>query len=91
VNGPFYFNGGKNAKNNSWGVGAGVAWMVADPVSVNLEYTYIDIGKSSSSTAYCSTNFAGGCKVFTNITIQNFHNSFTASMVRLEANYKFDF
>jgi outer membrane immunogenic protein len=89
VNGPFYFNGGKNAKNNGWGIGGGLDWMAQDPFSFRLEYTYVNINKSSSSTAFCQTNFAGGCSVFNNVTIQNFHNSLTFSLVRLEANYKF--
>jgi outer membrane immunogenic protein len=84
------FSGSKNGKTSGYGLGAGLSWMAADPVSVNLEYTYINLGKSNSSVASCSGTPAA-CALFTNVTIQNFHNTLTASMVRLGVNYKFDF
>ncbi len=83
------FDGGKNAKNSGFGVGAGVEWMAQDPWSFKLEYTYISLGKSNSSTAYCSSNTANGCNIFNNVNIENLHNKLTASMVRLAVNYKF--
>ena len=89
TNGTFTFNGGKNAKNSGWGAGAGVDWNFQDTWSAGLEYTYIDIGKSNSSTAFCSSTTPGACNIFNNYNLGNIHNSLTFSMVRLEINYYF--
>jgi outer membrane immunogenic protein len=82
------FIGSKNTKNNGWMIGAGVEWEFMDQWSAGLEYNYINLGKSSSSVESC-TGSAAACAAFGNFTIENTHNSFTASMVRLKVNYRF--
>ena len=82
------FVGSKNSKNNGWMAGAGVEWEFQDQWSAALEYNYINLGKSSSSVQSCSGS-AAACAAFGNLTIENTHNSFTASAVRVKLNYRF--
>ena len=82
------FYGSKNAKNNGWTVGAGVEWEFMDQWSAGLEYNYINLGKSNSSVETCQGS-AAACAAFANLSIENTHNSFTASIVRLKVNYRF--
>ena len=83
------FYGSKNSKNNGWTVGAGVEWEFQDQWSAALEYNYINLGKSSSSLESCTPAGSAACTAFGNLTIENTHNSFTASAVRLKINYRF--
>jgi outer membrane immunogenic protein len=83
------FVGSKNAKNNGWMIGAGVEWEFMDQWSAGLEYNYVNLGKSSSSVESCTPAGSAACTAFGNLTIENTHNSFTASLVRLKVNYRF--
>jgi outer membrane immunogenic protein len=82
------FTGGKNTKNNGFGVGFGVEYMLQDPWSFRAEYTHVSLGKGSNSVTSC-TGTAATCAAFGNISIQNNHNSFTANIFRVGVNYKF--
>ena len=83
------FTGTKNGKNHGWMVGAGVDWQFMDQWSAGLEYNYVDLGKSSSSVESCTPAGSPACTAFGNLTIENTHNSFTASIVRVKVNYRF--
>lgn len=83
------FIGSKNAKNNGWMIEAGVEYQLMDQWSAKLAYNYLNLGKSSSSVSSCTPAGSAACTAFGNLTIQNTHNSFTASLVRVEVNYKF--
>jgi outer membrane immunogenic protein len=82
------FNGGKNSKSNGFGVGGGVEYALADSWSLKIEYTYINLGKGSNSNVSC-TGSAAACNAFANLSLDSFHNSFTASALRLGINYLF--
>jgi outer membrane immunogenic protein len=82
------FTGSKNAKNNGWMIEAGVEYQFLDQWSAKLSYNYLNLGKSSSSVETC-TGGAAACGAFNNLTIENTHNSFTASLVRVGVNYRF--
>jgi outer membrane immunogenic protein len=84
------FAGGKNTKNNGFGVGVGVEYALQDPWSVRAEYTHVSLGKGSNTVTSCSGT-AATCTEFGNIGIQNTHNSFTANIFRVGINYKFSF
>jgi outer membrane immunogenic protein len=82
------FNGGKNFKANGVGAGVGTDVMIADSLFLRLDYTYISLGKGSNSVTTC-TGTAATCTEFGNFQLQNFHNKFTASLVRVGLSYKF--
>jgi outer membrane protein OmpA-like peptidoglycan-associated protein/opacity protein-like surface antigen len=86
------FDGGKNSRSNGWGVGAGLEYAMADQWSVGAQYTYVNLGKGSNSVNYCSTTgIVNGCNVFINggYSLDSIHNSFTASVFRVQINYRF--
>ena len=58
---------------------------------MRLEYTYVNLGKGSNSVASCSSTVAGACNAFINsgLSLNNTHNSFTASVLRVGINYSF--
>jgi outer membrane immunogenic protein len=85
------FSGSKNSKSSGWGAGAGVEYQLPQQWSVRVEYTYVNLGKGSNSVASCSSTVAGACSAFINsgISLDNTHNSFTASVIRVGVNYNF--
>jgi outer membrane immunogenic protein len=82
------FTGSKNSKSSGSGIGAGFEAKIADQCSLGAEYTHVSLGKSNSSVSSCQGT-ASACSGFANIQLQNFHNSFTASVVRVLINYEF--
>jgi outer membrane immunogenic protein len=82
------FSGGKNFKANGLAVGVGTDVMIADSLFLRLDYTYISLGKGSSTVTQC-TGTAATCTEFGNFQLENFHNKFTASLVRVGLSYKF--
>jgi outer membrane immunogenic protein len=89
--GPASFSGSKNSKSSGWGVGAGVEYQLPQQWSLRLEYTYVNLGKGSNSVASCSSTVANACSAFINsgYSLDNTHNSFTASVIRVGVNYNF--
>jgi outer membrane immunogenic protein len=89
--GPASFAGSKNSKSSGWGVGAGVEYQLPQQWSLRLEYTYVNLGKGSNSVASCSSTVANACSAFINsgYSLDNTHNSFTASVIRVGVNYNF--
>jgi outer membrane immunogenic protein len=82
------FRGGRNFKSNGWVVGVGVDYGVGDPWSIRAEYLYTNIGKGSGSDRTCSGS-PTACAAFSGVSLDNIHNSFTASLFRVGFNYKF--
>jgi outer membrane immunogenic protein len=82
------FSGSKNFKASGVGVGFGAEYAINDSWSFRADYTYVNLGKSSSSDTVCSGN-AAACSAFANVRLDNLHNSFTANVFRVGINYKF--
>jgi opacity protein-like surface antigen len=69
-------------------VGVGVDYGVGDPWSIRVEYLYTNIGKGSGSDRTCNGS-PSACAAFNGVSLDNIHNSFTASLIRVGFNYKF--
>jgi outer membrane immunogenic protein len=82
------FNGGKNFKANGFGASVGTDVMIADQLFFRAEYTYVNLGKGSSTVTTC-TGSATVCNEFGLLQLNNIHNSFTASLFRVALAYKF--
>jgi outer membrane immunogenic protein len=82
------FTGSKDFKSSGFGAGVGAEYAIDDAWSFRAEYTYVSLGKSSSSDVVCSGNGAV-CAAFANASLDNIHNSFTANVFRVGINYKF--
>jgi outer membrane immunogenic protein len=83
------FSGGKNFKSSGFGAGAGLEYLLGDTWSARVEYTYVKLGKGDNTVTQC-TGSAAVCGEFADISLDNIHNSFTASVIRLGINYKFN-
>jgi outer membrane immunogenic protein len=86
---PHTFYGSKNAKSNGWMIEAGVEYEFMEQWSAKFAYNYLNLGKSNSSVETCTPSASAACAAFANFSIENTHNSFTASMVRVAVNYRF--
>jgi outer membrane protein OmpA-like peptidoglycan-associated protein len=90
-----YFSGSKNFKSSGFGAGAGMDYLLSDNWFLRAEYTFIKLGKGTTSSAQCtSAGTAAGaaiCDQFgaSSLQLDNIHNSFTANIVRVGINYKF--
>jgi outer membrane protein OmpA-like peptidoglycan-associated protein len=90
-----YFSGSKNFKSSGFGAGAGMDYLLSDNWFLRAEYTFIKLGKGTTSSAQCtSAGTAAGaaiCDQFgaSALQLDNIHNSFTANIVRFGINYKF--
>jgi outer membrane protein OmpA-like peptidoglycan-associated protein len=90
-----FFSGAKNFKSSGFGAGAGMDYLLSDNWFLRAEYTFIKLGKGSTSSAQCSSagTAAGAtiCDQFgaSALQLDNIHNSFTANIVRVGINYKF--
>ena len=90
-----YFSGSKNFKSSGFGAGAGMDYLLSDNWFLRAEYTFIKLGKGTTSAAQCtSAGTAAGaaiCDQFgaSSLQLDNIHNSFTANIVRVGINYKF--
>jgi outer membrane protein OmpA-like peptidoglycan-associated protein len=90
-----YFSGSKNFKSSGFGGGAGMDVLLSDNWFLRAEYTYIKLGKGTTSAAQCtSAGSATGtaiCNEFvaSDLELNNIHNSFAANIVRVGINYKF--
>jgi outer membrane immunogenic protein len=82
------FSGGKNFKANGFGAGVGTDVMIADQLFFRMEYTYVNLGKGTSTVTTC-TGSAAVCNQFGLLQLNNIHNSFTASLFRVALAYKF--
>jgi len=90
-----YFSGSKNFKSSGFGAGAGMDYLLSDNWFLRAEYTFIKLGKGTTSAAQCtSAGTAAGaaiCDQFgaSSLQLDSIHNSFTANIVRIGINYKF--
>jgi outer membrane protein OmpA-like peptidoglycan-associated protein len=90
-----FFSGSKNFKSSGFGAGAGMDYLLSDNWFLRAEYTFIKLGKGTTSSAQCtSAGTAAGaaiCGQFGSnaLELDNIHNSFTANIVRVGVNYKF--
>jgi len=82
------FSGGRNFKANGVGASVGTDVMIADSLFLRLDYTYISLGKGSNTVTQC-TGTAATCAEFGTLQLENLHNKFTASLVRVGLSYKF--
>jgi outer membrane immunogenic protein len=88
ANGTATFTGGKNFKANGIGASVGTDVMIADQLFFRAEYTYVNLGKGSTTVTSCSGT-AAVCNEFQLLQLNNIHNSFTASLFRVALAYKF--
>jgi outer membrane protein OmpA-like peptidoglycan-associated protein len=90
-----YFSGSKNFKSSGFGAGAGMDYLLSDNWFLRAEYTFIKLGKGTTSSAQCtSAGTAAGAAICDrfgtgSLQLDNIHNSFTANIVRVGINYKF--
>jgi outer membrane immunogenic protein len=89
ANGTATFSGGRNFKSHGFGIGVGVDYMMADPWSFRMDYTYVSLGKGSNSNATCTPAASVVCSEFATLTLSDIHNSLTANIVRVAINYRF--
>jgi outer membrane immunogenic protein len=82
------FTSGKDFNSSGFGVGAGVEYLLADPWSIRAEFTHISLGKGNNTVSNCSGS-AATCARYSNISLDNIHNSLTANIFRVGINYKF--
>ncbi len=82
------FTGSKNFKANGFGASIGSDVMIADQLFFRAEYTYVNLGKGSTTVTQC-TGTAATCNEFGVLQLSNIHNSFTASLFRVALAYKF--
>jgi outer membrane immunogenic protein len=82
------FDGGKNYKSHGFGVGAGVDYALPESWSIRAEYTYVNLGKGSNSLTGC-TGSTAACDAYQGLSLDNIHNSFTFSIIRIGVNYEF--
>jgi len=82
------FSGGKNFKANGIGASIGSDFLIADQLFFRVEYTYVNLGKGSTTVTQC-TGSAAICNQFQLLQLNNIHNSFTASLFRVGLNYQF--
>ena len=84
-----FFDGGKTTSSHGFGISGGAEYKLATQWALKLEYTYIKLGKTDrNSTTGCTGN-PGACDAFADVTLDSFHNSFTASLLRVGVNYAF--
>jgi outer membrane immunogenic protein len=85
------FSGSKNFKSNGFGLGLGSDFKVADQLFIRAEYTYVSLGKGTSSATACTPAGSALCTQFNSSQYQldNIHNKFTASVFRVGLNYRF--
>jgi outer membrane immunogenic protein len=83
------FNGGKNTASHGFGVSVGTEYKFAEQWSAKLEYTYIQLGKSSQNSTTSCSGSAVACDAFAGASLDSIHNSFTASLLRFGINYAF--
>jgi len=88
ANGTATFSGSKNFKANGFAASVGSDVMIADQLFFRAEYTYVNLGKGTSTVTQC-TGSANTCAEFGNLQLNNIHNSFTASLFRVALAYKF--
>lgn len=84
-----FFNGGKTTSSHGVGISLGAEYKLATQWSAKLEYTYIKLGKTDRNSTTSCTGSPGACDAFADVTLDSFHNSFTASLIRLGVNYAF--
>jgi outer membrane protein OmpA-like peptidoglycan-associated protein/opacity protein-like surface antigen len=82
------FSGSKNFKANGFGAGIGSDFMIDNSWFIRAEYTYVNLGKGSTTVTQC-TGTAATCNEFGLFQLNNIHNSFTASVFRVGINYRF--
>jgi outer membrane protein OmpA-like peptidoglycan-associated protein len=82
------FDGGKNTHSHGYGISLGTEYAMDDNWSFKAEYTYVDLGHGDNTTTNC-TGSAATCTAFDNVSLDNIHNNFTASMFRIGFNYRF--
>jgi outer membrane immunogenic protein len=82
------FSGGKNFTSTGWIVGVGAEYALSGPWSFKAEYLYANLGKSKNTTTTCTAS-ASACAAFSNFSLDNIHNSFTANLFRVGINYRF--
>src|SRR5450631_115548 len=82
------FSGGKNFTSTGWIVGVGAEYGLRGPWSLKAEYLYANLGKGKNTTTTCTAS-ASACAAFSNFSLDNIHNSFTANLFRVGFNYRF--
>ncbi|MGO9934253.1 MAG: outer membrane protein [Steroidobacteraceae bacterium] len=82
------FTGSKNFKSSGFGASIGGDVMIADQLFFRATYTYVNLGKGTSTLTQCSGN-ATACAELSELELNNIHNSFTASLFRVGLAYKF--
>lgn len=82
------FSGGKNFTSTGWVVGVGTEYGLKGPWSLKAEYLYANLGKGTNSTTTCTAS-ASVCAGYSNFSLDNIHNSFTANLFRVGFNYRF--
>jgi len=82
------FSGGKNFTSTGWIVGVGAEYGLNGPWSLKAEYLYANLGKGKNTTTTCTAS-ASACAAFSNFSLDNIHNSFTANLFRVGFNYRF--
>ncbi len=81
-------SGGKNFKSTGYNVGVGLDYGIMGPWSLNAEYNYVNLGKGTNSTFTCTAN-PTVCGTYSNLSLDNIHNSFTLNMFRVGFHYGF--
>lgn len=82
------WSGSKNFKANGLGASLGSDIMIADSLFFRFEYTYVSLGKGSTTVTQC-TGTVATCNEFGLLQLDNAHNKFTASLFRVALAYKF--
>jgi outer membrane protein OmpA-like peptidoglycan-associated protein/opacity protein-like surface antigen len=85
------FGGSKNFKSNGFGLGVGSDFKIDDHFFFRAEYTYVSLGKGTSNSTACTPAGSALCTQFNSsaFELDNLHNKFTASVLRVGINYKF--
>jgi opacity protein-like surface antigen len=69
-------------------VGTGIEHALQGSWSIRAEYNYVNLGKGSNSVYTCTAS-AAVCNTYSNISLDNAHNSFTMNLFRVGINYSF--
>jgi outer membrane immunogenic protein len=86
---PTSFSGGKNYKSSGYNVGFGLDYGIQGPWSFNAEYNYVNLGKGTNSTFACTGASSAFCNAYSNVSLDNIHNSFTMNLFRVGFHYSF--
>jgi outer membrane immunogenic protein len=85
---PATFSGGKNFKSSGFTAGFGVETALIGAWSFRAEYNYVNLGKGTNSVFTCTAS-PTVCATYSNISLDNAHNSFTMNLFRVGINYSF--